>query len=85
MANHAWDARARHLIDHEVPRLKQARSDQELRLGIIDSHAALEIVLRGYLTDVYGIEGLLDKSKWSFPSVLQVFREETEDALIPRE
>lgn len=82
MANQKWVVRARKFLNEDIEKLRTASTDLELRLSMMDSHAALENALRGYLSDVVGMEGIEDKSKMNFPSLVQALREETGDSII---
>ena len=48
----------------------------------MDTHAVLESTLRGYLYEVQQIDDIFDKSKMSFPAVIQVFQEETGSTIL---
>jgi hypothetical protein len=85
MVNNDWNTRARQFLSTEAPTAKAARSEAELRLAVTDTHAALEDVLRGYLTSEYSLEGLGNKSEWNFPSVVNLLREKTGNGVIDPE
>lgn len=72
MANNDWVTRARKFLNNDFARLKAAKTDLELRVATIDSHAVLESTLRGYLAEIQGIEDMFDKSKINFRTVVQV-------------
>jgi hypothetical protein len=85
MANSNWVARAQHFLDSDIARLKAAKTDIELRVAMMDSHAVLESALRGYMTDILRVTGALDKSKTSFRTVVELLRDETGDSIIDSE
>jgi hypothetical protein len=82
MANNDWVTRARKFLNNDFARLKAAKTDLELRVAMIDSHAVLESTLRGYLAEIQGIEDMFDKSKMNFRTVVQVLQEETGDSIL---
>ncbi len=77
-----WIARARQFLDSDVVKLRSAKTDLELRVAMIDAHAVLESTLRGYLSDIQNIEGMFDKSKMNFRTLVQVLQEETGDSIL---
>lgn len=82
MAAIDWVARAQQFLDRDAARLKSAKTDIELRVAMIDAHAVLESTLRGYLSDVHNIEGMFDKSKMNFRTVIQLLQQETGDSIL---
>jgi hypothetical protein len=77
MAANDWAARARQFLDEDAARLEAANTDLELRVAAMDTHAVLESTVRGYLYDVQQVDDAFDKSKMSFPAVIQALQEET--------
>ena len=44
-----WVRRARQFLSSDLERARGATSENDLRVAIMDTHAALESVFRGYL------------------------------------
>jgi hypothetical protein len=82
MTNNDWIVRARQFLNTDARVARAARSEAELRTAVMDTHAALEDVLRGYLTVEYSIVGLGNKSEWNFPSVVNLLREKTGSSVL---
>ena len=72
-------------MNSDIVSLKLAKTDAELHVALTDTHAVLESTMRGYLADVRGIEGVFDKSKLNFPSLVQVLNDETGDSIMDAE
>lgn len=77
MAHSNWVDRARRFLDNELENSTRATTEPELRIAVMDIHAALEDVFRSYLDAKFGEKGALDKRETSFPEIIGLLRQHT--------
>jgi hypothetical protein len=70
-----WVRRARRFLNTDLERARGATSENDLRVAIMDTHAALESVFRGYLCTEHGEQEALDKNSTSFPNLVHLVRQ----------
>jgi len=70
-----WETKARDFLKTSKGNFAHLSDPDNIRITLIDTHATLDCVLRGYLIDTHQLEQVRDAGQVNFPKLVQLTRE----------
>lgn len=82
MAYQDWETKAQDFLKASKGNYAHLEDPDKIRMTLIDTHATLECVLRGYLVDTHQLEQVRDAGQTNFPKLVQIAREKAGNWII---